>query len=37
MLKKTGSSEVSAPRVFEAEDDEIVGGGGGADEKALIR
>ena len=29
MLKTTGSSEVSAPRAFGADDDEVVGGVGG--------
>lgn len=37
MLKTTGSFEVSAPRAFEADDDEVVGGSGsGADETMEI-
>ena len=35
MLKTTGSSGLSAPKAFRAENDEVVGGGGRADETVV--
>ena len=35
MLKTTGSSEVSVPRPFGADDDELVGGGGGVTDESV--
>ena len=35
MLKTTGSSGLSAPKAFRAENDEVVGGDGRADETVV--